>query len=54
MANVHNPTENIKTDVATVYVSLSGTASPAIYFSMANYDLVWFLIHCHANAGTRP
>lgn len=52
MANVHNPTENIQTAVATVYVSLNNTASPAIYFSMANYDLAWFLIHCHANGGS--
>jgi len=51
MANVHKPDENIKTDVATVYVSLNNTASPAIYFSMQNYDLAWYIIHCHANAG---
>lgn len=51
MANIHNPTENIQTDVATVYVSLNNTASPALYFSMAHYDLAWFILHCHANAG---
>lgn len=51
MANIHKPDENIKTDVATVYVSLNNSASPVIYFSMANYDLAWFIAHCHANAG---
>ena len=51
MANVHNPTENIKTDVATVYVTLTAGASPVIYFSMQNYDLAWFIVHCHSNAG---
>ena len=51
MANIHKPDENIKTDVATVHVSLNNSASPAIYFSMQNYDLAWFIIHCHSNAG---
>ena len=51
MGNIHKPDENIKTDVATVYVSRTSNASPAIYFSMANYDLAWFIIDCHSNAG---
>ena len=51
MANIHKPDENIKTDVATVYVTLNAAASPAIYFSMQNYDLAWFIVHCHSNAG---
>ncbi len=50
MANIHKPDENIKTDVATVYVQRNNTATPAIYFSMQNYDLAWFIVHCHANA----
>ena len=51
MANIHKPDENIKTDVATVYVSRNNNASPAIYFSMQNYDLAWFLVQAHAVAG---
>ena len=51
MANIHKPDENIKTDVATVYVTLNAAASPAIYFSMQNYDLAWFIVHVHSNAG---
>lgn len=52
MANIHKPDENIKTDVATVLVTLNNTASPAIYFPMTNYDLGWFIVHCHTNAGS--
>ena len=51
MANIHKPDENIKTDVATVYVSRTSNASPAIYFSMQNYDLAWFIVQAHAVAG---
>ncbi|GAF77425.1 unnamed protein product [marine sediment metagenome] len=52
MANIHKPDENIKTDVATVLVTLTGGASPALYFSMQNYDLAWFIVHCHTNAAS--
>lgn len=51
MANIHKPDENIKTDVATVYVSRTSNASPAIYFSMQNYDLAWFIVQAHSVAG---
>jgi len=51
MANIHKPDENIKTDVAIVYETLTASASTPIYFSMQNYDLCWFIIHCHSNAG---
>jgi hypothetical protein len=51
MANIHKPDENIKTDVATDYVSRNNNATTAIYFSMQNYDLAWFIINCHSNAG---
>ena len=51
MANIHKPDENIKTDVATVYVSRTSNASPALYFSMQNYDLAWFIVQAHAVAG---
>ena len=51
MGNIHKPDENIKTDVATVYVSRTSNASPAIYFSMQNYDLAWFIVQAHAVAG---
>ena len=51
MANIHKPDENIKTDVAMVYETLTASASTPIYFSMQNYDLCWFIVHYHANAG---
>lgn len=51
MGNIHKPDENIKTDVATVYVSRTSNASPALYFSMKNYDLAWFIVQAHAVAG---
>jgi len=50
LANIHKPNENIKTDVATLYISRTSNASPAIYFSMQNYDLAWFLVHVHSVA----
>lgn len=50
MANIHKPDENIKTDVASVYATLNNSTNTPIYFSMANYDLAWFITHVHANA----
>jgi len=55
MANVHKPTENIKTDVATAQATLSSSSSSTIvlatYFSMKNYDLAWFLVFTGARTG---
>jgi hypothetical protein len=49
MANVHNPTQNIKTDIAMLYAQLNNTDNTPLYFSMENYDLGWFITHIHAN-----
>lgn len=51
MANIHNPTENIKTDVAMNQATLSNSANTPTYFSMANYDLAWFLVFTGARTG---
>ena len=54
MANVHKPSENIKSDPAFVSIVLTGggtAVNPATYYPMTNYDLCWFLIHVHLNAG---
>ena len=49
MANIHDPTQNIRTDVEMLYAQLNNTANTPIYFSLENYDLIWFITHCHAN-----
>ena len=54
MANVHKPSENIKSDPAFVSIVLTGggtAVNPITYYPMTNYDLCWFLIHVHLNAG---
>ena len=54
MANIHKPDENIKSDPAFVSIVLTGggtAVNPATYYPMTNYDLCWFLIHVHLNAG---
>jgi len=51
MANVHDPTENIKTDVAMAQATLSNSANTPTYYSLANYDLAWFLIFTGARTG---
>ena len=54
MANVHKPDENMRADPAFVYITLTGggtAVNVAVYYPMANYDLAWFLIHVHTNAG---
>ena len=51
MANVHDPTENIKTDVAMAQATLSNSANTPTYFSLANYDLAWFLVFTGARTG---
>ena len=49
MGNIHKPDENIKSDIAMLYASLNNGANTPIYFSMANYDLAWFVTQVHAN-----
>ena len=51
MANVHDPTENIKTDVAMAQATLNNTANTPTYYSLANYDLAWFLVFTGARTG---
>jgi len=52
MANVHKPSENIKTDVAMAYAQLNNSANTPTYYSMENYDLGWFITHVHANGSS--
>jgi len=51
MANVHKPTENIKTDVALNQGTLNNSAGAVTYFSMKHYDLAWFLVFTGARTG---
>jgi len=55
MANIHDPEENIKTDVAAAQATLSSSSNAAIgaltYFSLENYDLIWFHIFTGARTG---
>ena len=51
MANVHDPQENIKVDVAMAQATLSNSANTPTYYSLANYDLAWFLIFTGARTG---
>ena len=51
MANVHKPSENIKSDPAFISQTLNSGVNVAVYYPMTNYDLCWFLIHVHTNAG---
>jgi len=51
MANIHKPDENINTDPAFISQTLNNGVNAATYYSMQNYDLCWFLIHVHTNAG---
>ena len=51
MANIHDPTENIKADVAMAQATLSNSANTPTYFSLANYDLAWFLIFTGTRTG---
>ena len=50
MANVHKPDENFKHDVAMLYATLNNSANTPLYFSLANYDLGYFITQVHANA----
>ena len=53
MANIHDPEENIKVDMASAQATLSSSSNAAIgsliYFRMRYYDLIWF----HIFTGTR-
>ena len=54
MANVHKPDENMRADSAFAHITLTGggtAVNVAVYYPMGNYDLAWFLIHVHTNAG---
>ena len=51
MANIHDPTENIKTDVAMAQATLNNSANTPTYFSLASYDLGWFLIFTGTRTG---
>jgi len=51
MANVHKPDENIKADVAMDQATLNNSANTPTYFSLANYDLAWFLVFTGARTG---
>lgn len=51
MGNIHDPRESIKSDVAMNQATLNNSANTPTYFSMANYDLAWFVIFTGANAG---
>lgn len=44
MANIHNPTDNIRIDVAMNQATLNNSANTPTYYSLANYDLIWFLV----------
>lgn len=48
MANIHDPEENIKVDVAAAQATLSSSSNAAIgaltYFRLRHYDLVWFFV----------
>lgn len=44
MGNIHNPTDNIRIDVAMNQATLNNSANTPTYLSLANYDLIWFLV----------
>ena len=51
MGNIHKPSDNIRTDVAMIIATLNNSFNAEIYFSMANYDLAWFLVTTGARGG---
>ena len=51
MGNIHNPTDNIRVDVAMSQATLNNSANTPTYFSLANYDLIWFLVFTGARTG---
>ena len=44
MANVHDPTEIIRPDIACNISTLNNSANTPTYFRMRHYDLAWFLV----------
>jgi hypothetical protein len=52
MGNIHDPTEHIKTDVAMNQATLSNSANTPTYYSLASYDLAWFLVFTGARTGS--
>ena len=44
MANIHNPRENIRPDIAMNLATLNGTQNTPTYFRMRHYDLAWFFV----------
>jgi len=51
MGNIHNPTDNIRIDVAMNQATLNNSANTPTYLSMANYDLIWFLVLTSTRTG---
>lgn len=51
MGNIHVPDQNIRSDVAAVQATRNNNANVPTYYSMANYDLVWFLVFTGARTG---
>lgn len=51
MGNIHIPDQNIRSDVAAVQATRNNNANTPTYFSMANYDLVWFIVFTGARTG---
>lgn len=44
MANVHNPREIIRPDIAMNLATLNNTSNTPTYFRMRHYDLAWFFV----------
>ena len=55
MANIHDPEENIKVDVAVTQQTIVSGSNAAItaltYFRLRHYDLVWFFVFTGARTG---
>jgi len=55
LANIHDPEENIKVDVASAQATLNQSSNAAIasltYFRLRHYDLVWFFVFTGARTG---
>lgn len=51
MGNIHDPTQNIRSDVAAAQATRNNNANAVTYFSMENYDLIWFIVFTGARTG---
>ena len=51
MANVHNPTEIIRPDIAMNLATLNNSANTPTWFRMRHYDLAWFFVFTGTLAG---